>query len=133
MRSKPAAHCASIALWKVASLPGSAYSITSRCGVRVPAPHCQRLGSLAPTSPSRRARLASLAMPETKSAANASTIASLTPRARMPSPVSAICSAVGGGGSTVSAVQIGTVASQRRAASRSLTRRSRNEASVWCL
>ena len=52
-------------------------------------------------------------MPATNSAAKASTIASATPSARRPSPVSATCNAVSGGGSTVSAVVTGAVASQR--------------------
>ena len=65
-------------------------------------------------------------MPETNSAAKLSTIASSMPSARIPGAVSAIWTATSGGGSIVAAVLTGTCASQRRAASRSLTRRSRN-------
>ena len=101
--------------------------------MRCPVPHCQRLASFAPTSPSRRARLASLLMPAMNSAEKPSTISAGTPRARSPSQVSATCSAVSGGGSSATALLTGACASHARAASRSLTRSSRKQACVWCL
>ncbi len=133
MRTNPAPHCASISCSHAASRPERAYRSTATCGTRSPAPHFQPRGSLAPISPRRRARAASLAIPATNSSENLVSRSGATSNARSPSLVRATWSAVSGSGSALTALVTGACASHARAAAGSLTCRSRKHASVRCL
>ena len=63
-QSKPRRSCASIACSNAARAARAGHRAARRtCGSRSPTPHSQLRGSFAATSPRRRARLASLAMP----------------------------------------------------------------------
>src|SRR6267378_7485815 len=105
---------------KASSRPGSAKNITTRCGTlaELPQSHCE--GALLPTSPRRRERLSSV-IPARNSEEKPERTEAGTPSALRPVAVKATCNALEGGGSVATALVIGALRNQDRAAATSLT------------